>query len=59
MYLGLLGKDGGPVDAVEAARQHGDHKHVQDHAQREDAALVLAGAVGDLLLDALLLQVRL
>lgn len=53
----FLGKDGGPIDAVEASGQHGDDKEVEDGSDHVDAALVLAGAVSNFLFDPLLLQI--
>ena len=58
-HLGLLGEDGGPVDAVEAGRQDGDDEDVEDQPDGVDTTPLLAAAVGDLLLDSLLLQIRL
>lgn len=57
VHLCFLGKDGGPVNAVEAGGQHSDDEEVEDDADQVDAALVLAGAVGNFLFDPLLLQV--
>ena len=53
VILDILGEYGGLVDAVEAGRQDGDDEDVVD------TTLLLATAVGDLLLDPLLLQIRL
>lgn len=57
VHLCFLGKDGGPVNAVEAGGQHSDDEEVEDDADQVDAALLLAGAFGNFLFDPLLLQV--
>ena len=59
VILDILGEYGGLVDAVEAGRQDGDDEDVEDHPDGVDTTLLLATAVGDLLLDPLLLQIRL
>lgn len=55
VHLCFLGKDGGPINAVEAGGQHSDDEEVEDGADQVDAALVLAGAVGNFLFDPFLL----